>query len=187
MMHPLVSIPTARRSLIFWLMLALTLGLLFLFNVIGAPLVTPSAPYGIVSYELAGSVPVTGKILASWNTQAQLNASFSLGLDYVFMLVYSATIGLACIWAAETLRLHQWPLAWAGVPLAWGLILAAGCDAVENLALVVILFGRLQNPWPALAQVCAIVKFSLIFLGMSYAFLAAAVNLVGRLSSRSTV
>jgi hypothetical protein len=132
------------------------------------------------------------QILASWDQRAQLSAAFSLGLDYVFMLAYSTTIGLACIWTADVLRRRSWPLAWVGAPLAWvgaplawvgaplawGQWLAAAFDATENIALVVILFGTVQAPWPEVARWCAIFKFSLIFLGLVYAFFGLVVSLV---------
>lgn len=180
MRHPFQSIPVNQRAKVFWPLLVVTLFLMVLLNVEGKPMVTPAAPLGIVSYELAGSVPKAQQILASWDQQAQLSAAFSLGLDYVFMLVYSAAIGLACIWTADALHRRGWPLASFGAPLAWGMWLAAALDAIENVALVVILFGTLQTPWPEIARVCAIFKFGLIFLGLVYAFFGLGVSLVVR-------
>ncbi len=140
MRHPFQSIPADKRPAVFWPLLLITLFLLVLLNMEGKPMVTPAAPLGIVSYELAGSVSRAQEILASWDQRAQLSAAFSLGLDYVFMLAYSTTIGLACVWTADALRRRGWPLASVGAPLAWGLWLAAAFDATENIALVVILF-----------------------------------------------
>jgi hypothetical protein len=178
MRHPFQAIPPEVRPKVFWPMLAITLFLLVLLNLEGKPMVTPAAPLGIVSYELAGSVSRAQQILASWDQRAQLSAAFSLGLDYVFMLAYSTTIGLACIWTADVLRRRSWPLAWVGAPLAWGQWLAAAFDATENIALVIILFGTVQAPWPEVARWCAIFKFSLIFLGLVYAFFGLVVSLV---------
>jgi hypothetical protein len=178
MRHPLQSIPANKRPKVFWPLLVITLFLLVLLNLEGKPMVTQAAPLGIVSYELAGSVSRAQQILASWDQQAQLSAAFSLGLDYVFMLAYSAAIGLACIWTADALHRRNWPLAWVGAPLAWGVWLAAAFDATENIALVVVLFGTVQAPWPEVARWCAIFKFSLIFLGLVYAFFGLVVSLV---------
>jgi hypothetical protein len=180
MRHPFQSIPVNKRPTVFWPLLVVTLFLMVLLNVEGQPMVTQAAPLGIVSYELAGSVSKAQEILASWDQMAQLSAAFSLGLDYVYMLAYSVTIGLACIWAADALRRRAWPLASVGAPLAWGMWLAAAFDAIENVALVVILFGTLLSPWPELARWCAIFKFGLIFLGLVYAFFGLVVSLVIR-------
>lgn len=169
MRHPLQNI-RHRRKEIFFILLGLTILLMVLMNFVGAPLTTTEVPLGIISYELAGSVSGAEAILASWDQDAQLRAAFSLGVDYLFLVVYSTTIALACIWSGEVLKKNGWPLASASAPLAWGQWLAALLDAVENMALVIILFGMLAPPWPELAKWCAIIKFSMIFLGMVYAF-----------------
>ena len=85
------------------------------------------------------------------------------------MPIYSTTIAFACIWAADILKRRQWPLAQAGAALAWGLWCAAAFDAMENLALLQVMFHGPAAPWPQLSFICACVKFSLIFLGLLYA------------------
>ena len=171
MHHPFEKISSSQRKRLFWGLLVVTLVVMILLNIVGGPLITPAAPYGIVSFELAGNVTEASEILDSWDSNARLHAAFSLGFDYVWMLFYSTTIGLGCIWAAEVLRQRRWPLAKLGVPLAWGQWLAAIFDAIENIALALILFGSLAIPWPQVARWCAIFKFALIFFGMVYAFL----------------
>ncbi len=175
--HPLKFIPPERRARFFWPLLGLTIVLLVVFAVTGAPLTTEAAPYGVVSFELAGSLQTAAEILASWDANAQLRAAFGLGLDYLFMVVYASTIALGTGMAARTLRRRGWPLArWSEV-VAWGVILAALLDAVENIALLTLLWGTLANPWPALARGCATLKFVLLFVGIVYAFYGAAAML----------
>lgn len=70
---------------------------MILLNIVGQPLITPAAPYGIVSFELAGNVTEASEMLSSWDSDARLHASFSLGFDYVWMLFYSTTIALVLI------------------------------------------------------------------------------------------
>lgn len=182
MYHPLSTLPTSKRKQLFWVFLFITLILIALMNLVGGPLMTDTAPYGIVSYELAGSVPRVEAILASWSHNAQLYASFSLGLDYLFMVAYSTTIGLACLWAADVFRDRRGPLTSLGVPLVWGQWLAALLDAVENLALVILLFGLIASPWPELAKWCAIGKCGLIIAGIIYATLGLVVHLARRVT-----
>jgi hypothetical protein len=177
---PLTCIPPEQRARYFWLLLGLTFLLLAVFAVTGAPLTTEAAPYGVVSFELAGSIKKMVAILSSWDVNAQLRASFGLGLDYLFMAVYASTIALGIGLAADGLHRKGWPLASLGGLLAWGVILAALLDMIENIALLVVLWGPLTNPWPALARWCAIPKFALLFVGIVYAFYGAAVALAGR-------
>lgn len=185
MRHPLELIQTRRLDILITLLI-LTIFLMVLLSIVGAPLTTPTAPNGIISYELAGSVSKVDEIINSWDHNAQLHAAFSLGFDYLFLVVYSTTIAFACIWAGEQLRSSDWPLAGLGVLLAWGLWLAALLDAVENLALVIMLFGEVVSPWPELARWCAIFKFSLIFIGMVYALLGLIAYISGRFSGTKT-
>jgi hypothetical protein len=150
---------------------------MLILNLVSAPLTTESAPMGMISYELAGSIEKAQSILDSWDIAAQLRAAFALGFDYVFMLAYATTIGLACVMAAAALRSRGWPLVGAGAALAWGLWLAAGLDAVENIALTVLLFGAVVSPWPQVAYWCALIKFALVFMGLVYAFYGGVVRL----------
>lgn len=180
MNHPFLKLSPHDRRPVFYILFGLTLALLVFMNFQAYPLITPAAPYGIVSYELAGTVSQAQAILDSWDPAARLSAAFSLGFDYLFMLVYSTTLSLACAWAGTVLSGRRWPFASSGVLLAWGAWLAALFDAMENLALTVILFGSVVSPWPWLAWICAISKFGLIFIGMTYGILAWVVSWVGR-------
>jgi hypothetical protein len=168
--HPFMDIPVHSARRIFLGLLLVTLAVVAILNLVSAPLTTQAAQQGIISYELAGSIEKAQSILDSWNASAQLHAAFALGFDYVFMLAYSTTIGLACVMASGVLASRGWPLAGVGVALAWGQWLAAGFDAVENIALLAMLFGAVVPPWPQVAYWCAVLKFALVFLGLVYAF-----------------
>lgn len=178
MKHPFQLLSAKVSRNLFLVLLVATLVVMYLLNLVSAPLTTPAAPLGIISYEFAGSVETARQILASWDASTQVHAGFALGFDYVYLLFYSTTIGLACILAAGALRDRRWPLASAGAPLAWGLWVAAVFDAVENLALTLLLFGDLVSPLPEIAFVCAAIKFGLIFLGLVYALYGAVIRLV---------
>jgi len=177
MTHPFQMLTPASARRAFIPLLVITLVVMALLNMVSTPLTTQAAPLGIISYELAGNVAKAQSILDSWDSLTQIHAGFALGFDYVFMLAYSATIGLACVMAAGVLGSRHWPLAAAGAVLAWGQWLAAGCDAVENIALTAMLFGDVVSPWPQVAYWCAVIKFALIFLGLVYAFYGGVVRL----------
>ncbi len=158
--HPLVAIPFDKRARVFVPLLIATLVITFLFRFIG-----PARPT-IVDFELAGSVPKAQAIIDAWNENDRIRAGFSLGFDYLYMLVYSTTIALACILAAGVLQRKAWHT--VGLLLAWSLWIAALSDATENLALFTELLGNNVAPYPQVAQICALIKFGLILLGLLY-------------------
>jgi hypothetical protein len=182
MSHPFQSLPQDKFGKAFWPLFAVTIILMIALNLVGGPTNTPSAPYGIISYELAGSVQKSLEILNSWDVYTKASAAFSLGLDFLFMVAYSCTIALGCVWSARVLRERDLPFASLGAPLAWGQWLAAILDAVENIALLLILFnfmhaGAVGAPWPQIARWSAIFKFGLVFLGLVYTFFGGAIRL----------
>lgn len=179
MRHPLAAIPPGRRRWWFVPLLALTLGLMLgVMAPLDGPLRTPASPNGIVSFELAGDVAAAQRMIDAWDERARRFAAFSLGIDYLFLLVYSTTIGLGCVWAASVFARHAPALAALGASLAWGQWLAAACDAAENAALAVLLLDGVRDPWPAVAWWCATPKFVLVVAGILYTLGAAGVRLV---------
>jgi hypothetical protein len=62
--------------------------------------------------------------------------------------------------------------------LSLGVILAGTLDVIENISLLVLLFGRVGAPWPQIAAWCAVPKFALIFLALVYALYGGVISLV---------
>jgi hypothetical protein len=60
-------------------------------------------------------------------------------------------------------------LARLGRPLAIGALAAAGCDAIENAALLRLLGGHTGQPWPGIAFTAASLKFLLAIAAVLYA------------------
>ncbi|MCL4261854.1 MAG: hypothetical protein KJ069_01495 [Anaerolineae bacterium] len=151
--------------------IVLALGMTLFFNLTGGPLQTAVAPAGIISFEFAGNVANAQMIIASWGEHGRLVAAFGLGLDFLYPLVYAAAISLACVWAAERVQ-PKFPAAKWGIWLAWGAWLAALLDYVENVALVLLLFGSTAVLLPPLAFICAAIKFALVIAGIVYVLVA---------------
>ncbi|MFA5079821.1 MAG: hypothetical protein WC541_10105 [Dehalococcoidia bacterium] len=170
MNHPLNSIPGGKRLTVFLWLLAATIGISIVFRFIG-----PFKPT-IVDYELAGSVAKSSLIIGAWDTLARLQACFNLGFDYLYMPVYSTTIALACVMGADVIARTGWKN--LGLLLAWGLWLAAVLDAIENYALITMMYGSPADPYPQIAAYCASIKFGLIILGLLYALISLIVFLV---------
>ena len=180
MSHPFERLSASTRRRALPVLVILTLALTVVLQIVGRPLQTSAAPQGIVSFELAGTLPTAQAIMASWDPTAQLYAAFSLGLDYLYLPVYAIAIALACAQVAgSSLRTPRalWAL---GIVLAWTIGLAALLDAIENIALLQLLLGSTSTAWPAVASACATIKFAFVAAGLLYAGVGGAVYLAHR-------
>jgi hypothetical protein len=178
MRHPYQSISSDRFARYLIPLIILTLFFMFVMNWLGSSLNNSTAPSGIISFELAGDVETSSAIIDSWDPVSRVIASFSLGLDYLFLILYSSTIAMGCIWAMNAFLSRSTFLLSTGILLAWGQWLAALFDGVENAALLKILLDEIQAPWPQVAQICAVLKFSLIALGLIYIVIGALIKSV---------
>lgn len=142
--------------------------LLIAMQTLDVPLKTPDAPRGIVSFELAKDMAASRKILNSWNARAKKHAAFSLGLDFIFLIVYAIFISLACVQVGKALQDRSSLLATVGGALAWAQFLAAIFDIVENLALIALLRNSERLWLPTVARASAIIKFSIVSAGLIY-------------------
>jgi len=158
---------TAQR----WVLLIsilLSLALLIVMHSLDGHLITAASPRGIVSFELSGSIESAAQILKAWGPQGKVYAALSLGLDYLFLIVYALFISLSCVRMAEYFRQRGWHLAIWGLGLAWAQFLAAFLDAIENAALINLIFDSQRDSWPTIARYCALVKFGIVGLGLAY-------------------
>ncbi len=171
MHHPFSSISSEKLWRYFWPLVVLAVLTMAVLNLAGAPLTTDAAPAGIVSYEFAGNVTQAENILASWDSVARERAAFVQGMDFLFIPIYAGAIALGCIMASKVLLDRGWGLASIGTLLAWLIYFAGLLDVVENIALVVMLFGTPANPWPQIAYWCAAPKFFFVALGFLYSLL----------------
>jgi hypothetical protein len=162
-------------------LLALTIGMTLLMNWVGAPLITPAAPGGVVSYELAGSRAQAEAILSSWDGEARLFAAFGLGLDYLYMPLYAACFSLAVQLSGQAMQRRGWKLGRLARLLGPGMWLAAVFDAIENLGLTVMLFGMPSQAWALSSAVCAGLKFGLLLAGLVFVVIELLARLFWRL------
>lgn len=158
-------IPEATRA---QLLPPLAVASLLLLALTGGSLNSRRTPLGIVELELAGTERRARVVLDAWDAAERQCARDAVRLDFLFLLVYSAAIGVACTLAAGRLRARSW-LVRAGFMLAWLQWSAALLDAVENAALLTMLHGAVRQPWPRIARVCAIPKFVLVGVGLIHA------------------
>ena len=170
--HPFDEVPPGRIRTWFLPCFATTV-------VVGAALLLlDPGGTGIVGLEVAGSVAAAREAMAVWDDRDVIHAAFGVGLDYLFLLAYSTTIAIACVWARRVFR-HAWLVTLGGV-LAWAAWAGGACDAVENVALLDMIRGPVESPAPQVAAACAYLKFVLVYAGVIYALGAALTRLARR-------
>ena len=135
-------------------------------------------PGAIVAFEFATTESRAAAIVDLWREHGLLEvARDQVRLDFVFLLLYPTAIALGCLLARRHLgnpasRFHT-----LGRTLARAQVLAGGCDAVENWALLRILDAAATSgapasglaAWAGSAAVFAAVKFGLVLAGVGYA------------------
>lgn len=83
--------------------MALTLLVGAVIALIDERLRTPAAPLGIVSFELCPYSKACTDIVASWDSTGRQLAALSLGIDYLFLVLYPATIFVSLLLVAPLL------------------------------------------------------------------------------------
>jgi hypothetical protein len=179
--HPTQVLSRAKRGVLFAASLVIGFVLWYALQQLDLPLETAEARWGIVSLELSGTVERSQTIVESWKGTALDNARSGLLLDFIFPLCYSTVMTIACFWAASLFRERGFrKTAWLATAIAWLQWPAAACDYVENIALWMQLRGPIQDPWPAIGRDSAIIKFSLIGVGLCTIVAAAVVFVLRR-------
>ncbi|MFP4500828.1 MAG: hypothetical protein ACLFTT_07510 [Candidatus Hydrogenedentota bacterium] len=134
------------------------------------------ARYGILSFEFAATAARAERILETWGHAGVRAAQVHIWLDYAFLLAYSTAFAAGCVWALRRFARHRGPETKAvllGRLLAFAMWGAGLCDALENAALLRMLYAGVEPAYPAIAFVCAAVKF--ILLGAGTAYIAAGI------------
>jgi hypothetical protein len=148
-----------------------TFGIAALFNMaMGrcARVMKANGGLGIIQFEFIGSWEKAGDGLARWrqgNGAGWRAARWALILDYPFLVLY----GFGLWTLAGTVAAHAHVRGWddwanAAVIAGVGFLIAAALDAVENAALLLVLYEK-RGPWPLLATACAALKFTLLIVG----------------------
>lgn len=125
---------------------------------------------GIISFQLVNNIEDSKAILDSWNLKSKISAGLSLGLDYLFMLLYPALIAVLI----HKLNQKLWgnhSFYNIGVYIIFAQFFTALFDAIENVGLIQLLLGNIDQFWTSLAFYFASIKFVLIFMGIAYIFL----------------
>jgi hypothetical protein len=125
---------------------------------------------GIIEFELARSSSTAAEHYADLGEEGRDAARESLYLDYPYLILYGLFLAAACTVVAARAGERGMPgLERLGGALAIGALVGAACDAVENVALLLVLDGHTDQPWPATAFTFALIKFVLTGAAALYA------------------
>ncbi len=134
----------------------------------GKPLKTTAAPTGILSFELTGNLSGSKAIINSWQNEKIIFAGINMGLDFLFLTLYSFTIALSCLLISKKIPEQRRFLKKTGTVIAAAVMVAAILDIVENIALIKLLLGSENESLPLLAKWCAIPKFLIVLSALLY-------------------
>ena len=131
-----------------------------------APLKNEVSPQGIVSFELAKDVNKSAVIIESWDAAALASARWSMTFDFLFLIVYGLFIGLLIhklnrIWIKSSFQT-------IGIVLIYLVFLASFFDIIENIALLLLLRGDLEQIWSSTAYYFAMMKFIILAIALVF-------------------
>ncbi len=114
-----------------------------------------------ISFELAKNLSESESIINSWDTTAKYAVGMSLGFDFLFLIIYSSFIALLIyningrLWKGRSFYS-------VGSIMIWSIYLAALFDIIENITLIKLLLGDLDQIWSSIAYYFASIKFVVI-------------------------
>ena len=147
---------------------------LFLFSLgVGAlalPALDDMGDVGIIEFELARTSEQASEYYGELGESGRDAARESLYLDYPYLVLYGLFYAAAALVVGARAAERGMPrLASWGRPAAVAGLVAAACDAVENVALLRVLDGHTDQPWPGIAFTFASAKFALSAAVVLYA------------------
>jgi hypothetical protein len=148
-----------------WLSLMLALVTLGALALIDLHLRNAVSPQGIVLFEVCAYTGSCRAIVEAWGPVGQVWAALSLGVDYLFMFLYSVTLFLALLLVVVHVpeRLKKFTL---GAALAvW---VAGAADAAENYCLTQMLVNPAADGYVWPAAVFATIKFVVLGVTMGW-------------------
>lgn len=166
--HPLSWIPKERERIVLLVLLALEVLSISLLALADFQLRSDVTPMGIVSFQFLGNGVDAKRALMAWGEGGRIYAAFSLGADYLFMVVNALLLALLAGMLGRKLKTSR-PGFWSlSAAMAWVFILAGVCDAIENALFIPIITGQDLDPWARWGMIFAAGKFCLLGLGMLY-------------------
>lgn len=154
---------------LFYGLLALLIPSAIAMRLVDAGLRNNATPNGIVSFEFCAYTDSCQAALKAWGAAGQNLAMLSLGLDYLFMLLYPAFICVCLLLLARqfSARLKQ-----VTVCAAWLALAAGAADVIENYGLIQLVLNPQEAFYGWLAAVFATIKFSILGITIPWLIIA---------------
>jgi hypothetical protein len=125
---------------------------------------------GVLEFEFAATSSHAEEIVSGWGEEGRQAAREHLGLDFPYLIFYGLFLAGACAAVADRARrAGRERLARIGAVMPFAALGAAAADAVENAALLAVVGGSTDQPWPGLAAGFAAIKFALSIAAVLYA------------------
>jgi hypothetical protein len=156
------SIATSAGRALRWLIGPCLLVLIAL-GLIDLQLQSPAPGFGIVDFELCALDRSCVEILSRWSAQQRELAMLSLGLDYLFLVLYPAVLAAAllAVRSRQRGRARQLSLLLAGLVVFAGVL-----DGIENYLLVRLLMTAQVQAYALPAALAASLKFAIVGLAL---------------------
>jgi hypothetical protein len=155
-----------------WLLFAALLGVaaLVMFSRLGPldQILRTRVPEGIFALEFAWSGDRAREILTAW-TGLEDVVRRQTWWDYLFLACYPLALSLACAMLTDA---PANPVPMIGAFVAWAVLAAAPLDAVENLAMLLMVEFGAGEALAKLATWCAGLKFTVLLAAVGYLLVA---------------
>jgi len=166
------------RELVGWIILVFGVGALQL------PALGRMATHGvgIVQFELMRTAAEADRLTSALGADGLAAARQQLYVDFAYLVLYGIALSGGCaLLAARAARRGHQAVAAAGGAFAVIAVIAAACDAAENIALLAVTHGHTAQPWPGTASAFAATKFLLLAVTLLYLVL----GLLGSMTNKA--
>ncbi len=128
-----------------------------------------TTPYGIISFEFIKTIDAANAAMTAWGDTGKSATGISLGLDYLYILIYSTMAVIFLLITSEKVSLTNPRFGKTIRSVAYAFPIVGILDMIENFGLIQVLLGSQNEIWPLTAYYFASAKF--ISLGIALVFL----------------
>ncbi|MEN8125304.1 MAG: hypothetical protein ABFR32_09240 [Bacteroidota bacterium] len=165
-----------RITIVLLVLLLISIALMRYFD---SFLITEVSKNGIVSFELAKDISSSVQIMNAWDNIAKSAAGLSLGFDFFFLIIYASFLAML-MFKVSNQQFKKSNYHHLKNIIIISPFIAAFFDVLENIALIKLLLGDLQQIWSTMAYYFAIVKFGLLIIIISYIVIGSVLFLIKR-------
>lgn len=169
----------SRLRQLFWLFFLLTIAYMIWVRNYLSPLSSDE----LVQFEIAKTVNKAQTMIQDWKNTGK----YELGIEstyfaYIFMLLYTVVIALGCRFLSAITGNEI--MIKGGKGFSWLILLATGCDLVENVALSRTIRGHISQWNVTLAYDLARAKFSIVIVCVLFMLACFLYWVIGRLAAK---